>query len=71
MKPIQSFRKFCREQMDAPTDSQGYLLRTFTMTLTDFIDELTDMKETYETVEVILDDDPTEVSMKFHIRASC
>jgi hypothetical protein len=39
------------------------------MTLTDFIDELTDMKETYEKVEVTLDDDdPIKVGLKFHIR---
>jgi hypothetical protein len=69
MKTLKSFTHFCREQMDAPGDGQGNLLHTFTMTLTDFIDELTDMKETYEKVEVTLDDDdPIKVGLKFHIR---
>jgi hypothetical protein len=70
MKSIQNFSRFCREAIDAPTDAQGNLLGTFTMTLTALIDELTDMKETYDTIEVTLDDDdPTKVALKFHIRA--
>jgi hypothetical protein len=70
MKPIQSFREFCREAMNAPTDAQGNLLRTFTSTVSELIDELSDLQDTYDTVEVTPDDDaPGIVLMKFLRRA--
>lgn len=67
MKPMQTFKQFCKETMNAPTDSQGRVLSTFEMSMADFIDDLTDITA-FDTVEVTHDDeDPTKVILKFHL----
>ena len=63
--PTKSFKQFCRENMDAPTDQHGNMLSTFELSMVQFRAELADMRD-YATVEVTLDDnDPTKVLLKF------
>ena len=67
MRPIQSFSVFCKETMNAPTDSQGRVLSTFEISMAEFIDDLLDITA-FDTVEVTHDyEDPTKVLLKFHI----
>ena len=54
--PIQNFRAFCREQMNAST---------FELSVVQVRDELPDLRD-YATVEVTLDkNDPTKVQLRF------
>ena len=65
MIPIQNFRAFCREQMNAPTYQQGNQVSTFELSVVPVGDELPDLRD-YATVEVTLDkNDPTKVLLKF------
>ena len=67
MRPIQSFSVFCKENMNAPTDSQGRVLSTFKLSMAEFIDDLASITA-FDTVEVKQDaDDATKVLLKFHI----
>lgn len=65
MKPIQDFRKFCREQMNASTDERGNQLSTFELSVVRIGDELPDLRD-YATVEVTLDQsDPDKFLLRF------
>ena len=67
MIPIQSFKQFCKETMNAPTDSQGRVLSTFKLSMTEFIDDLASIT-VFDTVEVTHDyKNPTKVILKFHL----
>lgn len=63
--PIQNFRAFCREQMNASTDQHGNLSSTFELSVVRVGDELPDLRD-YFTVEVTLDEnDPSKVLLTF------
>lgn len=63
--PLHTFKQFCREHMDAPTDQHGNILSTFELSVVRLGDELPDLRD-YATVEVTLDaDDPTKVLLRF------
>lgn len=65
MRPLRTFKQFCRENMDAPTDQHGHILSTFELSVAQLIDELADLRD-YAIVEVTLDEnDPTKVMLKF------
>ena len=65
MIPIHTFKQFCRESMDAPTDKHGNLSPTFELSVVQVRDELPDLRD-YATVEVTLDkNDPTKVLLRF------
>jgi hypothetical protein len=67
MIPVQTFKQFCKETMNAPTDSQGRVLSTFKLTMAEFIDDLASITA-FDTVEVTHDyQDPTKVLLKFHL----
>ena len=67
MIPVQTFKQFCKENMNAPTDSQGRVLSTFKLSMAEFIDDLSDITA-FDTVEVTHDDaDATKVILKFHL----
>ena len=67
MIPVQSFKQFCKETMNAPTDSQGRVLSTFTLSMAEFIDDLASITA-FDTVEVTHDyENPTKVMLKFHL----
>jgi hypothetical protein len=64
MKPLQNFKAFCREQMNASTDQDGNKLSTFELSVVRVGDELPDLRD-YFTVEVTLDEnDPTKVLLR-------
>lgn len=65
MMPIQNFRAFCQEQMNASTDQPGNQLSTFELSVVRVGDELPDLRD-YATVEVTLDkNDPDKVLLRF------
>lgn len=67
MRPIQSFKQFCKETMNAPTDSQGRMLSTFELSMAEFIDDLASITA-FDTVQVTHDaEDATKVMLKFHL----
>ena len=63
--PLQNFRAFLREQMNAPTDQHGNTLSTFEVSVVRVGEGLPDLRD-YATVEVTLDkNDPTKVLLRF------
>jgi hypothetical protein len=44
MIPLQTFKDFCREQMDVPMDQHGNLISTFELSVAQLIDEFADLR---------------------------